>query len=84
MKTKCDCHKWNSTYDEDVAEGKRVTIMNMADLLEHGWPNPPPKIFGNLMFDIPNTMNEALEELEKVGVEYAFVAVPTNYRIKEK
>ena len=37
-----------------------------------------------VMWDIPSTMNRALEVLERRGVLNATVVIPTNYRIVHK
>jgi len=76
----------NSTYDKDIKDkdAKIIEAMDIADFYKHGWPNKPVWIYTSPTWDIPGTVNEALEVMNKNGVIHAVVVIPTGYEIVKR
>ena len=57
-----------------------ITLLDIAE----GVPIENAHRLTMVMWDIPNTLNATLIELEKHNVQNATVVIPTNYRIVHK
>ena len=74
-----------STYKEDIKNNAPIIqFMDIADFYEHGWPDKGVYAYTSPTWDIIETVNAALEVMNKNKVINALVMIPTNYRIVHK
>lgn len=72
-----------STYEDDIKRDPDSFIgcMDLADFFLYGWPENGIYLYGYPIWDIPATINGALDVMRKNGVLNALIVVPTNYRL---